>query len=278
MAGVDAATSDFKFLLDREGVPIELQTRFFDAGIINLRQFAAFVPDTDELRKSLKDDFGLDPGTGLPAKILISKVVVAWGSAKVRASKLAEAEAEAEVRREAKPVRGTDFKALREAYEAKWWKLEKEQVPARAYIEKVSEGIERAEPHAEALTEVVNVLEGEVDVLKAVWDVGGVVEGSENLPHGPLAAGPRRASGADRSLGQGVGLRGPGPTQLPLPPREHASAVERVPGLLARSHCYRLYARNAFGNVSSPPMEPGARLRAGSPTQDGRTARHRCFH
>ena len=62
---------------------------------------------------------------------------------------------------------------MREAYESKWWKLEKEQVPARVYIDKISQGIERAEPRAEALTEVVNCLEGEVDVMKAVWDVGG---------------------------------------------------------------------------------------------------------
>jgi hypothetical protein len=83
------------------------------------RQFAAFAADAEELRKSLKEDFAMDPAAGLPTKIAISKLVVAYESAKVRSRKLAEAEAEAEVRQEAKPVRGTDMKVMREAYEEK---------------------------------------------------------------------------------------------------------------------------------------------------------------
>ena len=147
-----SAMPDLKFLLDREGVAAEMQAKIYEAGILNMRQFAAFASDSDDLRKSLKEDFGLDPAAGLPTKIAISKIVVAWDAAKVRSQKLAEAEADAEVRQEAKPVRGTDFKVMREAYESKWWKLEKEQIPARVYIEKIAEGIERGEPRAEALT------------------------------------------------------------------------------------------------------------------------------
>ena len=75
---------------------------------------------------------------------------------------------------------------MKSTYEARWWKLEKEQVPARSYIEKVSEGIEQADPRAEALTEVVNVLEGEVDILKAVWEVGGSLKAVKTTPSVPL--------------------------------------------------------------------------------------------
>ena len=121
-----SAMPDLKFLLDREGVAADLQVKFYEAGIINLRQFAAFAPDIDDLRTSLKEDFGLDPAAGLPTKITISKVVVAWESAKIRSQKLAEAEADAEIRQEAIPVRGNNFKVMREAYETMWWKLEKE--------------------------------------------------------------------------------------------------------------------------------------------------------
>ena len=72
-----SAMPDLKFLLDREGVAADLQVKFYEAGIINLRQFAAFAPDIEDLRKSLKEDFALDPAAGLPTKIAISKVVVA---------------------------------------------------------------------------------------------------------------------------------------------------------------------------------------------------------
>ena len=46
-----AAMPDFKFLLDREGVPADLQAKIYEAGVANLQQFAAFVPDADALRK-----------------------------------------------------------------------------------------------------------------------------------------------------------------------------------------------------------------------------------
>jgi len=110
------ATPELRFLMDREMVPIDLQNQFHDAGITSVPQFAAFVPNSDELRKSLKEDFGIDPSTGLPAKIAASKVIVAWEAARVRSTKLAEAEADAEIRQEPKPVRGNDFKIMTLAY------------------------------------------------------------------------------------------------------------------------------------------------------------------
>ena len=65
---VETVAPDLKFLIDREGVNLEMQTKFYTAGIVNLRQFAAFCPSVDELRKSLLKDFGIDPESGLPAK------------------------------------------------------------------------------------------------------------------------------------------------------------------------------------------------------------------
>ena len=55
------ASPELKILMDREMVPIDLQNRIYEAGITSVPQFAAFVPDSADLRKSLKDDFGLDP-------------------------------------------------------------------------------------------------------------------------------------------------------------------------------------------------------------------------
>ena len=164
---MDAAMPDLKFLLDREGVTAEVQAKIFHAGIINIRQFAALVQDTEELRKCLKDDFGLD-ATNLAGKALASTVAVARETAKVRAAKVAEVEAECEVRQEPKPVRGNDYQNMKEAYEKKYWTLEKNQLPANIYIERISEGVEKADLRAETLSEMVNNLEDEVDVLRAI--------------------------------------------------------------------------------------------------------------
>jgi len=248
-----AGMPDLKFLFDREGVAADLQAKFFEAGIVSMRQFAAFAADGEELRKSLKEDFALDPASGLQTKITISKVVVAWESAKVRSQKMAEAEAEAEIRQEAKPVRGTDFKIMREAYEAKWWKLEKEQVPARVYIEKISEGIERAEPRAEALSEVVNCLEGEIDILKAVWDVSGSLKAIKTSPSVALPRDPEELRQRLALLGRAWAFVALGqPNCKYLQGGTPQMWTEYLDYLLG-PYVHKLYARDAYGSISSEP-------------------------
>ena len=147
-AAMTAASSDFKFLMDREGVSLDMQAKIYHAGVTNTRQFAAFAADTDELRKIMKEEFALDPTGNLANRIELSKIVVSWESSKGRSAKMTEIEAESEVRDTAKPIRTTDFKAMKDAYQEKWWKIEGKAVPAKQYVEKISEGVERAEPRA----------------------------------------------------------------------------------------------------------------------------------
>jgi len=47
-----SAMPDLKFLLDREGVSAEVLAKFYEAGVLNMRQFAAFASDAEDLRKS----------------------------------------------------------------------------------------------------------------------------------------------------------------------------------------------------------------------------------
>ena len=103
---VETVAPVLQFLMDREGVNLEMQTKFYAAGIVNLRPFAASCPSVDELRKSLLKDFGVDPESGIPAKVLISKIVVAWEAARASSTKLAEAEAEMDIRQESKASSG----------------------------------------------------------------------------------------------------------------------------------------------------------------------------
>ena len=64
---------------------------------------------------------GLDPTGTLLERVKMSKLIVAWESAKARASKMAEAEGESEVRQEPKMLRGTDYSGMKNAFEARWW-------------------------------------------------------------------------------------------------------------------------------------------------------------
>lgn len=249
---METASPDLKFLLDREGIMLITQARIMQAGITTMRQFGAFFTDTDDLRKVAKDSLGLDPDT-LAQRVELSKLVVAWESAKVRSTRLAEAEADAEIRQEAKQLKGTDVNSIRKAYEAKWWKLEEEQVPAKSYLERISEGVERGELRAELLSEAVNKIEGETDVMKAVWDPTGTIKAVRTTPSVPLPRDPEELRTRVALLGRAwafVALMQPNSAPLQgMTPQDWASYLDHLLG----PYVHRLHARDEFGNISSSP-------------------------
>ena len=249
---METAAPDLKFLLDREGIALITQARIVHAGITTMRQFGAFFTGAEDLRKVAKDSLGLDPDV-LAQRVELSKLVVSWESAKVRATKLAEAEAEAEIRQEAKQLKGTDVNAIRKAYEAKWWKLEEEQTPAKCYLEKISEGVERGELRAELLSEVINKIQGETDVMKAVWDPSGTIKAVKSSPSAPLPRDPEKLRTRVTLMGRAwafVALMQPNAAPLQgITPQDWQTYLDYLLG----PYVHRLHARDEYGNVSSSP-------------------------
>jgi hypothetical protein len=165
--------SDLKFLFDREGVSEDFQLGLFEAGVVTIRQFAAIVSSTTELRKVLKEGFSLDSETDFASRAKVSRVLVAWESSHARASKMAEAEGISETRNETKPLANTDMAAMKTSFEAKWWTMEDDEVPAKSYMEKRLDMIEKSDLRAEPLSEVLAKGEDETDVLRTICDQEG---------------------------------------------------------------------------------------------------------
>jgi hypothetical protein len=127
----------------------------------------------------------VDAAADLAARVLASRVAVVWGHATARVEKAAELEGEHEARRLVKPLGASDFTAMRQAYEARWWALEDRQVPSRSYMEKRLEAVEADEPRAEPLSEVASREDEDPEVLLPVWDASGnlkIKRGSATLP------------------------------------------------------------------------------------------------
>ena len=246
MGSESAASSDLKFLFDREGVAAEVQTSIYDAGISTVRQFAALVPDVAALRKCLVEDFGM-VDANLAGKVAISKVVVVWETAKVRSEKAAEAEADCELRQEPKPVRNNDYTRMKKAFETKYWKLDNDHLPAKSYLEKISEVVEKAEYRAEPLTEVANKEEDDVDMLRAIWDTSGAIKAVRSYPKVPTPRDPEELRQRITLLGTAwafVALSQPSAAVIQgVTPQ----TWQRYLGYILGKHCYGLSARNAYG-------------------------------
>lgn len=106
------AQPDLRFLMERENVPERLQDEVYKIGIQTVRQFAALSSTAADLASVCKE-FGTDPATGLVARVAASKFTVAWESAKVRAAKQAEAEADRDIRAVPKPLWSTELATMK---------------------------------------------------------------------------------------------------------------------------------------------------------------------
>jgi hypothetical protein len=142
-------------------------------GVVNVKQFAAFAEDRADLKKIAKDNFEIDMDVDMANRVKVSKIVVAWDTAKARSTKQAEIEGESQFRRVPKDLGPGDFQAMRESFETRWWELEDKRVPGKSYMEKKLDEVEKNELKAELLSEVVSQEEDDPDSLKTVWSVGG---------------------------------------------------------------------------------------------------------
>ena len=159
------------FLLEREGVEADFQTKLLGAGVNTVGKFAALVDSQAELRDLLKDEFGMDSRAGgLKVKAAVAAVLVSWAAAKKRQEKRAELEGELDARGEPKPVGVNDALAMKQAFETRFWTLEEERTPSRTYLEKKLEQVEKNDLRAELLTEVLCQRDDGDEVLKPVWD------------------------------------------------------------------------------------------------------------
>ena len=163
-----AGDAGLVFLFDKKLVDEETQAKFFHIGVTTVEQLAVIAKDQADLEEVLKDNFGLDP-KDLPSRVRAGRVTVAWLAAKALAGNQADLDGECEARKVPKDIGSSDVAAMRRAFEKAWWELEDSQVPAKTYLEKKLDEVEKDDLRAELLTEVLTVPEDDPDTLKTIW-------------------------------------------------------------------------------------------------------------
>ena len=171
---MEKGSSELKFLLMNAGVEEALQAKLFHSSITTLELFAMIAEKDDELKDIVKTEFGVDPTTSLAARVQVAKLVVAHNKAKVRFSEAAKYEGEMGARQMPKALAKTEYLAMKEAWERKWWKLEEVDTPSRQFVEKRAEELENGEMRSEPLTTVLNREQDEdEDYLMPIFDAKG---------------------------------------------------------------------------------------------------------
>ena len=173
---MEAGTSELKYCFAKENVSERIQSIFFHVGVINLARLSTFCVDEAELRTVLKDDMGLDAATGLKARAEVSGVICAWAAAKTRTVEMAKHLGELDSRRQMKPLLGSDYLIMKNAYESKFERLEDQDTPARVYLERRIAEMESGELRAESLQTILNRDQDVEEMLQPCWDSSGMVK------------------------------------------------------------------------------------------------------
>jgi hypothetical protein len=252
-AALKAASAELRYLLEREKVPEVVQAKFYHVGITTVSHFASFAEDAAELKTCLKDEFGLDAGASLDARVQVACVVCAHASAKTRISKRSELEGELEAKHLTKPLPANEINAMRAAFEKKWWKIEDKETPGKAYLEQRAEELESGEMKAEALTTVINREQEDPNILTPVWTATGQLSMKKGTSTIAEPANSEQLRARIILMGTGLIMLGTRHTDRAFLQDITPQLFQSYLSYLLGDFCYNLSGRDAEGHVVATP-------------------------
>jgi len=230
-----------------------VQCLFYHIGVTTIQKFAIFAQTGAELSEILKNDFQLDATVSLAVRMQVTNVMVAWDSASKRNEKRAEVEAEQEARHLPKKIQKSEFLNMITAWEAKWWKLEESEKPAKSYLEKRIEDLESGEMRAEKLNTIIHRDQDDDDGLEPMWGSDGRLKIKKSTS---TTTEPENAEQLRRRLDlmmiglQMIALRYPNKMQLQgITPQVFRSYTSYLLG----EHVLELVATDTEGKVLAAP-------------------------
>ena len=173
LQAMEKGSSEMRFLLDKEGVSRRVQAILFHNGAVSLGKFSVFFKDDEDLRTVAKDEMLLDPTTSLAVRSELAGLILCFHQARTRTEEVSKMAGELDARRQTKPLLGTEYAVMRNAFETKFYRLEDYEIPARSYIEKRIAELEAGELKAESLKIVLSKEQDMEESLIPSWDNAG---------------------------------------------------------------------------------------------------------
>ena len=186
---MESAGADIKFLFDRKGVDQEFAVKLYSIGVTSVELFAVFAKDQADMEEILKTHFEIDT-VDILSRVKAGKIFVALQAARTRTAKQIEQDGDCDVRRVPKDIPLASLAAMHGEFEKAHWALDEKQRPARSYLERKLDEIEKDDLKAETLEEVVSVDEDDPDMLRTEWRPDGQLRAVRvgtkvSLPKGP---------------------------------------------------------------------------------------------
>ena len=180
------ASSDLKWLLSDNNVPVEVQAVIFNLGFDRMRIFAGLGESRTEVRDFLRVDVGLDAADGAQSRAQVAMVLATWDAAKATIENELKTKAEYKAAEIARPVPHQELALLRSAFETRFYKLESRLVPSKAYLGTKQEEIDENEPRAESLKDVSSREDTESTFLSADVTAEGMLKVRKGVREGSM--------------------------------------------------------------------------------------------
>ena len=250
---LEKGSSELRFLFERNNVDNDLQAMIFHSGILTLPVLATIASTATELKDLVKTEFGVDSTAGLADRVRVANLLVAWENATVRAKKQSEIEGELTTKHLIKPMTSSDYIAMRQAWEARFWPLDDEFVPARSYLEKRADEMEQDDLQAEPLTSVITKDQDNQDVLVPVWSSSGTMTMKKSSGCTEEPRNPEQLRKRIKVLSLGLMFLGMKHTNRKFLQNLNPQLFEDYVTYLLSEHCYFLQGRSAEGfNIVGP--------------------------
>lgn len=143
---IEQLAPDLQGLLDARKVGRQTQADLAKIGVDSIAMLSAIAINREGLEKVAKDMLSIDvAGGGGDEQIKFAQLYLAWQAATKRVKVQDEMDAEASAQKEPKPVPPQELTALRQKFEAEFYKLKDAEVPSKASMEDLFEQIDLGE-------------------------------------------------------------------------------------------------------------------------------------
>ena len=253
LAALELGSSDLKFLLEKQDVDNDLQALLYHVGVRTIPVLATFASSVAELKTIVKDEFGVDPSSSIQSRVRVANLLVAWEVATTRTKKQSEIEGELQSKNLIKPMANSEYTAMIQSWEKKFWELDDDIIPAKSYLEKRAELLEQDDYKAEALTTVLTREQDDPDILIPVWSASGALQMRKG---GQTVEEPKNAEQLRKRLkvlSLGLMFLALRHTNRAIIQGINPQVFEDYVTYLLSEHCYAMQGKTAEGFVINGP-------------------------
>jgi hypothetical protein len=152
--------ANLEYLLQEKSVCDALRVHLLRENITTMHKFANLDDTKAEVRRMIREEWDFTTTTHAEARSEVAAFIDAWESAAKRLSQESTDENLARSSRLPAPLVEGELQLLKTAFEAAYWKLEKDEVPSEAIIEHRTHYFTTRVHKTEFLSKVTNEKDG----------------------------------------------------------------------------------------------------------------------